>query len=255
METIKKDERINNILFVDNDRVLVSELKDWIKRAEIETNYKLHFTFVSNAKEALKKLSEMSIDTVILEITLPLINGYHLINAIKKHNETIPIAIYTSLKNPQDLAKMAGSKVNNIFLKELMGIQDLVEIIHRSEGSKNIDAIVMELNSQIKALHSQERQSELKLIQCPQCHLILAPDSHFCNNCGQKVIRKTKKILIETDEQKKETEKKEEKNSGKKKGKKKEEAAPQKSEMPSAKTETEDTNIKEPEKKETVQIK
>ena len=61
----------------------------------------------------------------------------------------------------------------------------------------------MELSSQIKALHNTERQSELKLIQCPECHLILAPDSHFCNNCGQKIFRKTKKILTEAENRKK----------------------------------------------------
>lgn len=104
--------------------------------------------------------------------------------------------IYTRIKNPQDLAKMASSGVNNIFLKDLMKKEDLMEIIRKKETAGNIDETVMELNSQIKALHEGERQLELKLTQCPNCHMILAPDAHFCNNCGQKIFRKSKKLLV-----------------------------------------------------------
>ena len=85
-----------------------------------------------------------------------------------------------------------------------MRFQDLIEIIRRKRSAENIDEIVMELSSQIKSLHANSNQNELKLIQCPQCHLILATDSHFCNNCGQKIFRKTKKILTETKHKNKE---------------------------------------------------
>lgn len=233
METIKKDDRVNNILFVDNDRLLSGELKDWIKKAEIETKYNLRFNFVEDAKDALKKLKEMNVNMVVLEIALPLVSGYYLIEAIKKISKDMPIIIYTGLKNPQDLAKMASCKVNNIFLKELMGVQDLIEIIRRKETAENIDEIVMELSSQIKALHTSEKQSELKLIQCPQCHLILAPDSHFCNNCGQKIFRKTKKILTQTEEKEVQDKGTENKETGKKEAKKqKETSETEKSETP-----------------------
>jgi len=185
----------------------MSDLKDWIKKSEIESKYNLSFTFVEDAKNALKKLSEMNTNLVILEIALPLISGYHLIKAIREKNKDMPIIIYTRLKNPQDLAKMASSRVNNIFLKELMKGEDLIEIIRRKETAENIDEIVMELNSQIKTLHEDGSKRELELIQCPQCHLILAPDSHFCNNCGQKIFRKKKKILTEDEKGEKKNEK------------------------------------------------
>lgn len=207
METIKKDDRLNNILFVDNDIALMSDLKEWIKKSEIEGKYNLSFTFVEDAKSALKKLSEMNINLVILEIALPLISGYHLTKAIREKNKDMPIIIYTRLKNPQDLAKMASLRVNNIFLKELMRGEDLIEIIRRKETAEDIDEIVMELSSQIKALHESGSKQELKLIQCPQCHLILAPDSHFCNNCGQKIFRKKKRILAESEKGEEKSEK------------------------------------------------
>lgn len=202
MDTIKKDDRISNILFVDNDHSLVEDLQDLIRKSEIEKLYGLSFTFVEDAKTALKKMTELNINLIVVEIVLPLISGYHLINAIRSKNKQIPIIIYTKIKNPQDLAKMASSNVNNIFLKELVKKEDLIEIIRKKETAENIDQTVMELNSQIKALHKGERQLELKLTQCPNCGMILAPDAHFCNNCGQKIFRKSKKLLVKKSDEK-----------------------------------------------------
>lgn len=198
METIKKTDKVKNILFVDGDQSLIMDMKEWISNSEIETKYGLRFNYAKNAQEALKKLSEMQIDLVILEIALPLVSGYHLIKAIRAAKPDLHIIIYTRLKNSQDLAKMADTKVNNIFLKELMNFQDLIEIIRSKESAENMDVLVMELKSQIKALHEPGGSSDLKLMQCPRCNLIIAPDSHFCNNCGQKIFRKTKKLLKES---------------------------------------------------------
>lgn len=211
MDTIKKNDKVKNILFVDGDDSLTNEMKEWIINSEIETKYNIRFSYAKNAKEAFKKLSEMQIDAVILEIALPIISGYYLIKAIQKENSSLPIIIYTRLKNSQDLAKMAETKVNNIFLKELMNFQDLIEIIRSQESAENMDVLVMELKSQIKALHETGTAAELKLMQCPRCNLIIAPDSHFCNNCGQKIFKKTKTLLKE-DPKTKNSPKKEEKN-------------------------------------------
>lgn len=195
MDSIKKDDRINNILFVDSDKRLVSDLKDWIKKAEIESKHKLSFTFVPDAKSALKKLAEMDINMIILEIVLPLVSGYYLIKAIKKLNKDIPIIAYTSLKKPQDLAKIASSNVSDIILKQLVNGEEFINAILKQEKTRNIDEVVIKLNDQMKTLIGSAAQHGLQMTQCPQCHLILAPDSHFCNNCGQKIFKKSKKIL------------------------------------------------------------
>ena len=198
MDTLKKTDKIKNILYVDGDQSLVNDMKKWVTNSEIESKYKLSFSYAKDAKEALKKLSELQINLIILEIALPIISGYYLIKAIRKENQEVPIVIYTKLKNAQDLAKMADAKVNNIFLKELVGFENLFEIIREKETAENIDVTVMELNNQIKSLQEAGSHAELKLMQCPRCNLIIAPDSHFCNNCGQKIFKKTKKLLKTT---------------------------------------------------------
>ena len=196
MQTITSDQKQRTILFVDSDKFLTLNIKDQIEQQEIEEKFSTKFLFASDAKTALKKLSSATIDLVILEIVLPVINGYSLLELLKNEYPTVPVVIYTRLKNPQDLAKMATYEVHNIFLKELMKPEDLINIISRQESLKeDIDHVVMELKSQMKAISEGEVGKQLKLVQCPRCNLIIAPDSHYCNNCGQKITQKVKATL------------------------------------------------------------
>ncbi len=195
METIKTSQKQKNILYVDSDKELVNNLQDHLEHHEIDAKFNLNFIFASSAKDALKKMAEMKIDLVVMEIVLPIVNGYYLINAIKKVNKELPIIIYTRLRGPQDLAKMAASDVDNIFLKQLMKMEDLVQIIVGHGNAKvELDKVLLELQSQVKSLSDTETQTHLKVITCPRCHMILTRDSKFCNNCGQKIFKVSKRI-------------------------------------------------------------
>jgi len=196
MEKIKTTSTQKNILMVDNDRELARNMQDYLDHHEIKGKYGLNFIFVPNVKQALKKIAEMKIDLIILEIILPVINGYYFLNALKREKTKIPVVIYTRLKGPQDLVKMASADVDNIFIKQLMKMEDLVQIIISHKDQKvELDKVLAELQSQIKSLSESEAQSALKVIQCPRCHMILTRNSHFCNNCGQKIAQIPTKSL------------------------------------------------------------
>ena len=195
MEQIKTTSKQKTVLFVDADKVLTHDIKDYLKNEEAKVKFGLNYIFVENVRDALKKLEEMKIDLVILEILLPVINGYYLINTIKKINKEMPIIVYTKLKEPQDLAKMASSEVDNIFIKTLMKPEDFIKtIVERDDYKTELDRLIPELKSQIKALSETKGQSQVKVVHCPKCNLVLSAESHFCNNCGQKISKEVKKI-------------------------------------------------------------
>lgn len=196
MDKIKSTSKQRNILLVDNDKELLRNLQDHLAHHEIKEKFGLNFIFVNNVKQAIKKIAEMKIDLIILEIILPVINGYYLLKALEKEKNKIPVIIYTRLKGPQDLAKMAASGVDNIFIKQLMKMEDLIQIIISHEDNKvELDKVLIELQSQIKSISDSESQVELKVVQCPRCHMILARNSLFCNNCGQKIVQAPAKKL------------------------------------------------------------
>jgi len=197
MESIKTTSKVRNILVVDSDKELIRSLKDYLDHHEIQVKYGLNFVFANNCKEALRKMSEMEIDLVTLEILLPIVNGYYLVKEIKRSARKIPVVVYTRLKGPQDLARLASLEVDNIFIKQLMKMEDLVQvIIGYGDGKVELDKVLLELQSQIKSLSDSDSQAQLKVIQCPRCHMILNRDAYFCPNCGQKILKMSPKLSV-----------------------------------------------------------
>lgn len=181
------DIKTRKILIVDSDKGLIHEIKSYIEKSEIDIKNKTEFIFVDNSHDALNKINKDKIDIIVLEIVLPIVNGYHLLEAIKDNKE-IHTIIYTKLKGPQDLARLTSYSIDNIFIKELMKVEDLLKIVSNPEKTQDrIGDIVTDLKSQIRSLSDQDVDSQLKVVQCPRCNMILRPNTHFCPNCGQKI--------------------------------------------------------------------
>ncbi|MBN2087056.1 response regulator [Candidatus Peregrinibacteria bacterium] len=208
METIKISSKLKNILFVDSDISLTQEIREILNRDKTGNSYGLNITFAKDAREAMKKMSELKIDLIVMEIVLPLINGYFLLN--KTIKEKIPTVIYTKLKESQDIAKMAASGVDNIFIKELTKPIELIEKLSKETSLKiDLNKMAPELQSQIMMASGDETHSKIKIMQCPRCNSVLAPDSRFCNNCGQKISVNLKVVGAKTEENNNENEEKE----------------------------------------------
>jgi CheY-like chemotaxis protein len=204
MESIKTTSTVRNILIVDSDKELARNLKDYLDHHEIQVKFGLNFVFAANCKEALRKMAEMQIDLVSLEILLPVINGYYLIKEIRREKRKIPVIVYTRLKGPQDLARLASLEVDNIFIKQLMKLEDLVSVIIGYGSQKaELDKVLLELQSQIKSLADTDIQAQLKVIQCPRCHMVLSRDAYFCPNCGQKISKASQALSIKKESESK----------------------------------------------------
>lgn len=198
---IKKEKKVQknpySILYLESNELAIRKLKDLIIYKDIENENNLHFFFAKDLKEAMKILDKEKIDLIITEIVLSYVNGYHLIDYLKNKKLKIPVVIYTNLKDPQDLAKMAETGVDNILLKALLPIEDLIQmIITKQTAKKTLDNVLIELNSQVKVLSKGEIKGKAKIISCTKCGMIVPAGVHFCPNCGQKIFNKTKKNVL-----------------------------------------------------------
>jgi len=197
METILTTSKIKNILVIDSDKGLMHDIEDYSVKNKIKEKYGLEFYFAQNAREATKELTKFKIDLVILEIVLPVINGYYLLNLIK--GRKIPIIVYTTLKNPEDLAKIASFDIENLFNKDLTKLEDLIKfLVSKDDYKTDLDGVVKNIQSETKLISEDEGKMQIKMLQCPRCHTILGTESHFCNNCGQKIIKLPKKIKLKS---------------------------------------------------------
>ncbi len=204
MEQAVENKNIRNILFVDNDHGFANEIKDLVKRLEVESKHGYHIDHAGDLVSAMKQMEKTSYELVVLELVLPILSGYLLIDRIKKTYSNTRIIVYTRLKAPQDLAKTAASGVDNIYLKELISIEEVVKQIIQGDKPGDMEETLKRLNEKSKELMSQEVRTNNLLTQCSKCHLMIPPDSYFCNNCGQKVAKKEGEILLQKPADKKE---------------------------------------------------
>lgn len=184
------------ILFVDNQKGLDREVNKLLEKTQ-NTSGPAVFqpVFVPDVKEALLKLTKEAFSLVVLEITLPIVNGYYLLDLLSQSSQKIPVIVYTRLMHGEDLEKVSHYGVDNLFLKNLTSIEQLFEFIQEGNYKVDLTAKLKELNDSLKGIKEEEAEKTSKFTQCPRCHLVLSPKAHFCNNCGQKIFKKTSQLV------------------------------------------------------------
>jgi DNA-binding response OmpR family regulator len=91
------------ILLVDDERSIRESLSK-ILRAE---NYEV--VLVENGQEAIEKHGAQRIDLVILDLNLPVINGWATLEWLAAVNPLLPVIIITGRSNQRALAETAGA--------------------------------------------------------------------------------------------------------------------------------------------------
>ncbi|MCL1048258.1 response regulator transcription factor [Shewanella abyssi] len=79
---------MKNILLVDDDLVLQSLLKSYLEAENFIV------TLASNGEEALEKLQRITPDIILLDISMPKLNG---IEMLKRRNDKTPVIVISSL--------------------------------------------------------------------------------------------------------------------------------------------------------------
>ncbi|MCH9757186.1 MAG: response regulator transcription factor [Gammaproteobacteria bacterium] len=72
----------NKILLIDNDREFTTQLSDYLSHEGFEPS------IVDDGEIGLKLALNQSFDIIILEVLLPTINGFELIQTLRKHKQT-----------------------------------------------------------------------------------------------------------------------------------------------------------------------
>jgi CheY-like chemotaxis protein len=84
------------ILIVEDEMDLCYLVKEYLRDAGYNV------TIASNGREALEKLRKINVDLVLLDIILPIMDGWNVVEKIKKSKKlrNIPIIIFTA--KPED---------------------------------------------------------------------------------------------------------------------------------------------------------
>jgi len=119
---------MNNIkiLYAEDDIAIVQFVKILFKKNNITK-----VTYAKNGKEALDLYKENSFDLVITDMIMPVMNGFELIEEIKKINNKQIFMMVTGLDNKEDLIKAIELRVN-FFIEKPINPKKFTQILNES---------------------------------------------------------------------------------------------------------------------------
>lgn len=82
-------------------------------------NYGIDPVFCENGKEALEILDQESFDLLLLDIQMPVMNGYETIEKLRTHNRLLPVVAMTAYVMPGEKEKCLAAGMNEYLAKPI----------------------------------------------------------------------------------------------------------------------------------------
>ena len=125
----------SSILLVEDEKKLADTIKAGLK----ENNYEVDIAY--NGLEGQELFLKNTYDLILLDINLPYINGYELVNKVRETNKHIPIILLTALNFTENKVKGFDLGADDYIAKPFEFIELLARIkalLRRSEISKAV---------------------------------------------------------------------------------------------------------------------
>jgi two-component system, OmpR family, response regulator VicR len=121
-EQIKK-----KILIIEDDRSLQNALVEMLTQEQYET------VSAFDGEEGLRKLQEEKPDLILLDIVLPIKDGYEVLAEIKRgDNKDTPVLILTNLEEIDNVQKALDLGATTFMVKSDFSLKDVLEKVKES---------------------------------------------------------------------------------------------------------------------------
>jgi CheY-like chemotaxis protein/signal transduction histidine kinase len=131
----KNNKELKELLIVEDDKILRENL------AELLSEKDLNITKVENAHDALNHIKKNDFDCAIIDIGLPDMDGFKLLEKVKRLNCKIPIIVYTGREFDAQQLKKLREYSESIVLKTAQSQKRLLEetnlFLHRLHSNLN----------------------------------------------------------------------------------------------------------------------
>jgi CheY-like chemotaxis protein len=113
---------VRNLLIVDDDEVTRNSMVDVIGNHDVNT------IAVSSGEEALKIIEEVNVDCMVVDLGLPGMSGFQLIEKVKEQGrDDLPIVVYTGRDLTQKEFGQLSRLTESIILKEAQSLERLFD--------------------------------------------------------------------------------------------------------------------------------
>ncbi len=121
------DNKSKKILIIEDDKFLAKMLGRMLEDHQYQTS------LASNGKEGLIKASAGDINLILLDIMLPDIDGFDLLETIKDNEATknIPVIIMSNLGQPEDIQQGRTLGAKDYLVKSNLSLDEVVKKIRK----------------------------------------------------------------------------------------------------------------------------
>ncbi|MFP4616965.1 MAG: response regulator [Candidatus Paceibacterota bacterium] len=122
----------SHVLIVEDDEFLSELLKEKFSLAKAEV------THVNNGDELMHELETAKPDVILLDIVLPRMDGYEILETIKGNEETkeIPVIMLSNLGQKSDIEKGKEKGADKFLIKALFSLDQVVNEVKKTLKEK-----------------------------------------------------------------------------------------------------------------------
>lgn len=112
-------------------KILVAEDEKPLSKALCLKLERLGFKAIPayDGKEALKLIDAHSPDLIVLDLVMPLMDGFEVLQNLKTQGKTIPIIVVSNLGQTEDQTKVTALGAIKFFIKSSTPLVDLIDFI------------------------------------------------------------------------------------------------------------------------------
>jgi len=116
-------------------KILIAEDEKPIAKAlELKLNHSgFAAQVVFNGQEALDKLKQESdFDLILIDLVMPVLDGFGLLEALREKNNQIPIIVLSNLSQEEDFKRAKELGAKDFFIKSNTPLSEVVDYVNRA---------------------------------------------------------------------------------------------------------------------------
>lgn len=110
-----------NILIVEDDTFLQGLMANKVNSNGFE------ITTASNGEEAMTALAKTKFDGILLDLMLPDISGFDILENLKSDGSKIPVIVFSNLSDDKDIKKAMSLGAKEYLIKSNFTLEELIE--------------------------------------------------------------------------------------------------------------------------------
>lgn len=114
---------MKKILIAEDERPIASALENKLTHEGYEVK------LVGNGQEAITELKANQYDLLLLDLMMPVMDGYAVLNEIKKQNIQISVMVLSNLGQEEEIQKAKGLGAKDFLVKANTPIMDIINKI------------------------------------------------------------------------------------------------------------------------------